>query len=103
MAKFLHRDGRRTIFFSDHALDRWWERCKANQINGRQAAMNLLRKRLADAEWLHEVPSWTRLSLWHRGRAEGFLSLDEESGFVVNKNPSNDLVAVTYLDQEKAA
>lgn len=104
MAKFLHIHEKKKIFFTDHSLDRFWERCKENDVHGRQQALNHLRKRLADATWFVEIPSWTKVSDWNRERADGFLSLDENSGFVVNKNPSGDRVAVTYLEnlnQEK--
>jgi len=62
--------------------------------------MDHLRVRLADASWEREPPAWTRLSLWHRGRAEGFLALDPSTGFVVNRNASRHLVAVTYLEDQ---
>jgi hypothetical protein len=44
------------------------------------------------------LPPWGRVTLWHRARAEGFLYIDESSGFIINKNPSCDLVAVTYIE-----
>ena len=102
MAKFTYDLGRKTIFFSDHALDRWWERCRANRINGRQEALDLLRHRLdGDGVWTTSLPPWNMLNLWHQARAEGFIQLDADAGFVVNKNPSRDLVAVTYIEREE--
>lgn len=98
MATFRHQQGRRLIHFTDHALDRWWERCEQNEIHGRQEAMDLLRASLDDAQWNRAMPPWNRLSIWHRARAEGFLSLTDESGFVINKNETGDLVAVSYIE-----
>jgi len=100
MATFAYERGRKTFYFSDHALDRWWERCQENGMHGRQQAMDLLRERLDGARWMgRTVPAWTRLSKWNRARAEGFLALDDENGFVVNKNPGGgDYVAVTYIE-----
>jgi hypothetical protein len=100
MANFNAQIGRKTIYFSDHSLDRWWERCQENGLHGRQQAMDLLRSRLAEASWMgRAMPVWTRLSRWHRARAEGFLALDDESGFVVNRNIGGDFVAVTYIER----
>ena len=102
MATFVHKQDRITIYFTDHALDRWWERCEENGLHGRQKAMNLLRERLAGATWTGRyLPDWTRVSLWNRARAEGFLSLDDDSGFVVNRNPGADYVAVTYIEKKE--
>jgi hypothetical protein len=101
MAKFTYDLGRRTIFFSDHALDRWWERCRENEVHGRQEALDLLKQRLSEGVWTTSLPPWNMLNVWHQARAEGFIELSEESGFVVNKNPSRDLVAVTYIEREE--
>jgi hypothetical protein len=98
MSSFTHEHGRRKIFFSDHALDRWWERCEQNDVHGRNEAMNLLRERLETAVWSRSTPGWAKISRWHRARAEGFLALDDVSGFVINRNPTGDRVAVTYID-----
>jgi hypothetical protein len=97
--QFIHRQGRRKIFFSNHALDRWWDRCKKNEVHGRKDALALLRERLQEATW-ESLPAWSRLSMWNRARAEGFLALDENSGFVVNQNAGErrDRVAVTYIE-----
>ena len=100
MATFLFRHDRKgTIFFTDHALDRWWERCEANGLHGRQEAMNLLRVRLADATWKRDIPGWARISVWNRAKAEGWLGMDDESGFIINRNDKKERVAVTYLDR----
>jgi hypothetical protein len=99
MAQFVHKHDRRTIYFTYHALNRWWDRCQQNGINGRMAAMDLLRVKLASAIWTHDIPSWARVTLFNRARAEGFLALDERSGFVINKNPNKEQVAVTYLEE----
>lgn len=97
---FVYRQTRQPIVFSNHALDRWWERCEANQLNGRKAAMALLRARLTKATWIYrELPGWANVSLYHRARAEGFLALDEDAGFVVNRNAGGDRVAVSYLER----
>ena len=76
MASFAHNFGRRTIHFSDHALDRWWQRFHGDDCSGRQAAMSELRDRLADALVSHDPPAWARVSLWHRARAELYLLVD---------------------------
>ena len=100
MAKFVHTHGRMQIFFTDHSLDRWWERCEQNGLHGRVQALNLLREKLPDAEWQpKELPDWCRVSIYNRARAEGFLALDEDSGFVINRNEV-DYVAVTFLTNE---
>lgn len=104
MATFVHEQGRRTIYFSDHSLDRWWERCEANGLHGRQKAMDLLRERLVAATWKGRwMPTWAQVSLWNRATSEGFLLLDEDSGFVVVRNANRDLVAVTYIEKKEAA
>jgi hypothetical protein len=103
MAGFSYKVGRRYIHFSDHALDRWWERCEENELHGRKAALQLLEERLLTARWSHVMPVWTRLSWWHHARAEGFVFIDEESGFVVNKNATGDRVAVTFVSKQHAA
>jgi hypothetical protein len=99
MASISYQFGRRKIFFSDHALDRWWERCEANNIKGRQAAIDLLKERLKDAKWTRDVPPWSKLSVFHRARVEGVIYLDASTCFIINKNPNGDLVAVTYLER----
>jgi hypothetical protein len=101
MAQFSFRVGRKTVFWTDHALDRWWERCGANHLTGRQAALKLLRERLEERRLERELPPWADVTLWHRARAEGFLYIDETSGFIINKNPSRDLVAVTYIEADE--
>ena len=63
MASFVHTFGRRTVFFSDHALDRWWQRFHGDDCSGRQGAMNELRARLAGALVLTDPPAWARVSL----------------------------------------
>ena len=100
MAQFSYRVGRKTVFWTDHALDRWWERCGANHLNGRVAALKLLRERLEAQRLDRDLPPWGRVTQWHRARAEGFLYIDDHSGFIINKNPSRDLVAVTYIEAD---
>lgn len=99
MAQFNRKVGRRDIHWSDHALDQWWTRCQQNAISGRTQALELLEERIQKAQWDHSLPMWSRVSLWHRARAEGFLYLDENSGFVINRNPNRHLVAVTYIER----
>jgi hypothetical protein len=95
----VYKHGRRVIHFSNHALDRWWDRCKANDVHGRKDALDLLRERLGYAAWSRSLPAWSRTSLWNRARAEGFLALDENSGFIINRNDvTRDRVAVTYIE-----
>jgi hypothetical protein len=98
MATFNCQHGRRRIYFTDHALDRWWQRCKQNDVYGRQHAMDLLRSSLEEAIWSRSLPPWSRLSIWHQARAEGFLRIGDEAGFVVNRNENGDLVAVSYIE-----
>jgi hypothetical protein len=102
MASFRHQIGRRTIFFSDHALDRWWQRFHGDDRSGRQAAMNELRRRLAAAIVSTDPPAWARVSLWHRARAEMYLLVDApvpvlQAAFVINRNANGDRVACTCL------
>lgn len=97
---FTHNVGRRKIAFTTHALDRWWERCEANAVHGRNAALDLLRERLDAAQWSRSLPCWSRVSLWNEAIAEGFVCVGENEGFIVNKSPeTGDLLAVTFIDQ----
>lgn len=98
MAQFSYRVGRKTVFWTDHALDRWWERCERNELAGRKAATKLLQESLKKRRLERELPSWADVTLWHRALAEGFIYIDERSGFIINRNPSRDLVAVTYIE-----
>jgi hypothetical protein len=98
MSQFSYRIGRKTVFWTDHALDRWWERCERNHLNGRQAAIGLLREHLSHRRLERDLPSWADVNKWHRALAEGFIYIDKTSGFIINKNPSRDLVAVTYIE-----
>lgn len=98
MAQFSYRVGRKTVFWTDHALDRWWERCERNHLNGRQAALRLLSERLENRRLERDLPAWSGVSKFHRWLADGFIYIDERSGFVINKNPSKDLIAVTYIE-----
>ena len=99
MANYSRTLGRREIIFTDHALDRWWQRCEENEVNGRKAALRLLDSAMEDATWKSTTPDWAGLSIWNLARAEGFVYLDEDSGFVINRNPSGDRVAVTYIER----
>lgn len=107
MAGFVHSHGRLHIYFSDHALDRWWERQDKNHLLGRRGALALLRERLTIAArdprrtYTITAPPWSRLSIWHRARAEGFLLVGDDACFVINRNESGDHVAVTYLEHAK--
>lgn len=101
MARFAHQFGRRKIHFTDHALDRWWDRCKANEIKGRKEALENLRETLETAEFKASFPKWAVLKLWHQARAEGFIFLGEDAGFVVNKDADGTRVAVTYMEKRK--
>jgi len=108
MATFRHKQGRKMIHFTNHALDQWWARCEQNQTHGRQAAMNLLRQKLETATWEHGVPPWSRLSLWHKARAEGYLAIDDGAGhgtgaFIINRAPDSNLLAVTYIMRPEMA
>ena len=100
MASFSHRVGRKTVFWTDHALDRWWERCQANSLTGRREALALLDERLDASKMVHTIPPWGCVSKFHRALAIGFIYIDETSGFIVNKNASSDLVAVTYIEAQ---
>ena len=65
--------------------------------------MNTLRVKLETATWERGVPPWSRLTLWHKARAEGYLSIDDHGpqtgAFIINRTHSSDLLAVTYLVQ----
>lgn len=86
--------GRRTVYLTDHARDRYYER---TEVRGR---LNRLERELEVARWDSCVPSWSRLSFWHRARAAGSVVLDDDRAFIVNCNPNGDLMAVTYLVRE---
>jgi hypothetical protein len=88
--------GRHVVEFSDHALDRWWERQQSEDGCGRQEAIRRLDAALAASRKDRDAPPWADLSLWHRARAEFFLHTSD-GAFVVNRNANRDLVAVTYL------
>src|SRR4051812_28677636 len=97
---FTHSLGRRRIAFSHHALDRWWERCEGNAIHGRNAALDLLRQKLDTARWSRSLPCWSRVSRWNQAIAEGFVYIDDDEGFIVNRSPeTGDLLAVTFIDR----
>ena len=96
---FSYKLGRRKIYFTNHALDRWWERCNKNKGLGRNESVSLLSEVLGKGRWTTEMPAWSRLSLWNRSIAEGFIYVDQDSGFVINRNRvSRDRVAVTYIE-----
>lgn len=96
---FSYKLGRREIFFSNHALERWWERCRKNKMVGHRESLQLLSLALESGRWSTELPAWSRVSLWNRAVAEGFVYMDADSGFVVNRNShSGDRVAVTYIE-----
>jgi hypothetical protein len=99
MANYRRTLGRREIIFTDHALDRWWQRCEENEVKGRRDALRLLDSAMEHATWRSTTPDWAGLSIWNLARAEGFVHIDENSGFVVNRNPNGDRVAVTYIEK----
>lgn len=103
MADILCELGRRQIFFTDHALDRYWQRHLDDNPNaGRKQARAKLRQELPNATWQRTPPPWAYMTIWHRARCEGVVMMDEGRCFIVNKNPSGDLVAVTFIsDQEE--
>lgn len=92
--------GRRTIHFTDHAWDRYWQRFT---LHGGHTTQDMKRD-LEGARWNRSRPDWaTHLSLWHRARADGYLELDEDRCFVVNRNygTTGHLIAVTYIDRKE--
>jgi hypothetical protein len=104
MSSFVKKVNRRIIHFSDHALDRWWERFRKNETGGRKEALELLRRSLEESREQKNTPPWYSPSLFHKATTHHFVSLDNgERGFVVMKNPSGDFVAVTYIDKEMSS
>ncbi len=99
MASFSQKIRRKRVHFTDHALDRWWEREADNAPLGRQQALALLRERLNGSRACRDLPHWARVSVYHRAVADHFVDLGDASGFVVNRNSNGDLVAVTYINQ----
>lgn len=99
MANFSENINRKTIHFSDHALDRWWERYEANEEAGRVKAMEALRDKLRGSRTSREMPPWARVNRYHKAVADHFVEIDSDSGFVVNRNPNGDFVAVTFIDK----
>lgn len=99
MAYFKYEVRRRTIYFSDHALDRYWQRyMDDNPHAGRKDCRQTLADEMASARWHRGIPPWSHMNLWHRARCEGVVYLDDDRAFVINRNPSKDLVAVTYIE-----
>lgn len=90
-----HVIGRRTIYFSVHAVERYYERSSSRSADELRAA-------LAEARWSRALPRWVVLSTWHRARAEGAIVLNDEEAFIVNRNSNGDLVAVTFLSRRDA-
>jgi hypothetical protein len=101
MAQFSQKIGRKMVYWTDHSLDRWWERCEDNDRAGRQECLTRLRERLSEHRIERDLPAWGRVSLFHRARAEGFLYIDDDSGFIINRNANGDFVAVTYIEREQ--
>lgn len=104
MTQVAKRVEDKTVYFSNHALDRWWERCQENEVNGRSKALRLLRQRLDDSKLLasDSMPSWVRDSVKAKiseDKQRGFLSLDNDNGFVVVENGKESFVAVTFLSK----
>ena len=96
---FARTVDKKKIHFSNHALDRWWERCEENEIHGRNQALDLLDEKL-DGKKIHSrIPDWTKVNKYHRATARGFIPVGRHSGFVVNQNPNGDYVAVTFMDK----
>jgi len=98
VAAFNAQVGRHTIHFSDHALDRFWERCCHEGYIGRREALLRLRAALAGLERIQrQPPPWLRTSWWNIARAEGYLVVLEDTCIVVNRNANGDRVAVTTI------
>jgi hypothetical protein len=99
MSVFVRKIGRYPIAFSDHALDRWWERHHGEDACGRRAALEALDRALDGATRTTEPPAGTSLSLWHRARADHYI-VCEDGFFVVNRGDGaggRDRVATTYI------
>ncbi len=99
MAHFSEEVKDRTIYFSNHALDRWWERCEGNELHGRSQALKMLRENLKESKVTEEIPEWSEVNKFHRAKADHFINIDSDSGFVINRNPNGDFVAVTFIDK----
>lgn len=102
MTQVAKRVDDKTVYFSNHALDRWWERCEENEVNGRSKALRLLKQRLDESEVLRSMPPWVRDSVKAQiseGKERGFLSLDNDNGFVIVENGKESFVAVTFLSK----
>lgn len=102
MAQMMRQVGRRKIFFTDHALDRFWQRFLDKEPHaGRKEAREALDTLMEAARWNRTPPPWARMNLWHRARCEGVVHLDDDHVFIVHRNPNRDLVAVTYIINHK--
>jgi hypothetical protein len=99
MGLFVEQIESKQIYFSNHALDRWWERCTENKLNSRTEAMQMLRDNLKESEVSEIIPEWSQVNKQHRSKADHFIKIDNDSGFVINKNPNGDFVAVTFIDK----
>lgn len=97
---------REEIFFTTHALDRWWDRWQENETGGRKDAMEALRRELANGRIEREQPEGLGLSLWHRARAWGYIVIGD-GAFVVNRGglagSTRDLVATTFVLRRRSA
>lgn len=96
MNSLRYTDGRREVFFTDHALDRYFERTGKKNLSQ-------LRKDLKLVTYDRREPSWMLLNPWHRARAEGFLLLGADSAFVCVRQSGGNrdaLVSVTFMRDE---
>lgn len=101
MAFMRHKIGRKEVWFSDHALDRYWQRYMDQHPHaGRKEARATLEQELDTAWMSRNQPPWARMSRWHAARLESLLFLDDGRAFVTVKNPGGDIVAVTYICKE---
>ena len=99
MPQFVEEINNKQIYFSKHSLDRWCQRLDIKKFNSRAEAFAALKKKLKNSEVTDAIPDWSDVNNNHRSKADHFIKLDSESGFVINKNPTGDFVAVTFIDK----
>ena len=93
LAPEMHRRsivlGRRTIYLSMHAMERYYERSGGRTLQDLERALD-------GARWIAGAPSYARMSVWHQGRCEGHVPAGP-GAFCICREPNRELVASTYV------
>jgi len=92
MNNFAKKINNIEINFSNHAITRWQERTKSTSLK----PLELL---LEDPKIENGAPEWCDINTHHQKVVHHSIFVDDESCFIVNKNPNGDFVAVTFIDK----